>query len=74
MTSAAESPQAEAATSEAATSERPSRQEEADPLTRAEFILRSIDTLAPERHPEAFSTFDELLREALDSPPHVSPG
>lgn len=45
-----------------------------DPLTRAEATLTSIDTLALERHPEAFSTFDELLREALDSPPHVSSG
>jgi hypothetical protein len=46
----------------------------ADPLTRAAETLTSIDTLALERHPEAFSTFDELLREALDSPAHVSSG
>jgi hypothetical protein len=45
-----------------------------DPLTRATTTLASIDTLPLERHPEAFSTFDELLREALDSPPHVSSG
>ena len=36
--------------------------------------LNSIDTLPLERHPEAFATFDELLREALESPPHVSSG
>ncbi len=69
MTSAPESPGAQAPTFEAQTG-----QEEADPLTRAALILNSIDTLTPDRHPEAFSTFDELLREALDSPPHVSPG
>lgn len=47
---------------------------EVDPLARAAGTLNSIDTLALERHPEAFATFDELLREALESPPHVSSG
>lgn len=45
---------------------------EQDSLVRAEVTLNSVDGLQLENHPEAFSTFDELLREALESPPHVS--
>lgn len=45
-----------------------------DSLDKAEAVLDSIDALALERHPAAFATFDELLREALESPPRVSSG
>ena len=48
--------------------------EQPDPLDRAEGMLNSVDGLPLERHPEAFSAFDELLREALESPPRVSSG
>ena len=45
-----------------------------DPLTQAGQALAAIDTVPLERHPQVFTRFDELLREALESPPQVGSG
>jgi hypothetical protein len=45
-----------------------------DPLIRAGQALAALETVPLERHPEVFTRFDELLREALDSPPQVGSG
>ncbi len=46
----------------------------ADPLTLAEQALDALGSLPLERHPQIFSRFDELLRDALESPPQVGSG
>jgi hypothetical protein len=45
-----------------------------DPLVGAEQALAALDTASVERHPQIFTHFDELLREALESPPQVGSG
>jgi hypothetical protein len=46
----------------------------ADPLALAEQALAALDSMPLERHPQVFTRFDELLREALESPPQASSG
>jgi hypothetical protein len=48
--------------------------EAADPLVQAGETLDALDSIPLERHPQAFTRFDELLREALESPPQVGSG
>ena len=45
-----------------------------DALGAARVALAAVEDLPLERHPEAFGHFDELLRAALESPPHVASG
>jgi hypothetical protein len=45
-----------------------------DALGAARVALAAVETLPLERHPGAFSHFDELLRSALEAPPHVASG
>ncbi len=45
-----------------------------DALGAARVALEAVENLPLERHPEAFSHFDELLRAALEAPPHVASG
>jgi hypothetical protein len=45
-----------------------------DPLAQAEQALDALDNLPLERHPQVFTRFDELLRDALESPPQVGSG
>jgi hypothetical protein len=46
----------------------------ADALGAAGRALAAVENLPLERHPEAFAHFDELLRAALEAPPHVGSG
>jgi hypothetical protein len=45
-----------------------------DALGAARVALAAVENLPLERHPEAFGHFDELLRAALEAPPHVASG
>jgi hypothetical protein len=45
-----------------------------DPLAKASDALDALDTVPLEQHPQVFTRFDELLREALESPPQVGSG
>jgi hypothetical protein len=45
-----------------------------DALGAARVALAAVENLPLERHPEAFAHFDELLRAALEAPPHVASG
>ncbi len=45
-----------------------------DALGAAAVALAAVESLPLERHPEAFAHFDELLRTALEAPPHVGSG
>ncbi len=45
-----------------------------DALGAAAAALVAVESLPLERHPEAFAHFDELLRAALEGPPHVGSG
>jgi hypothetical protein len=45
-----------------------------DALGAAGRALAAVENLPLERHPEAFAHFDELLRAALEAPPHVGSG
>jgi hypothetical protein len=45
-----------------------------DALGAAGMALAAVETLPLDRHPEAFSHFDELLRAALEAPPHATSG
>ena len=45
-----------------------------DPLVLAGQALNALDEIPLERHPQVFTRFDELLREALESPPQVGSG
>jgi hypothetical protein len=46
----------------------------ADPLALAGQALAALETVPLDRHPQVFTRFDELLREALDSPSQVGSG
>lgn len=45
-----------------------------DPLDQAAQALDSLGTIPLAEHPAVFTRFDELLREALESPPQVGSG
>ena len=54
--------------------EQPTGPSAVDPLTKAGQALDALDTAPLEHHPQVFARFDELLREALESPPQVGSG